>query len=68
MRESYRFLTLYEDRCRIYATGKSGLSNGAIARQLGRDRTAIHREIRCNGDGRSEPLLRHGLCGTRRMY
>ncbi len=34
MPEGYRHLT-FDGRCRIYATGKSGLSDGAIARRAG---------------------------------
>ncbi len=34
MPEGYRHLT-FDERCRIYAMGKSGLSNGAIARAAG---------------------------------
>ncbi len=51
MPEGYRHLT-FDERCQIYATGKSGLSNGAIARQLGRHPATISREIRRNGGGR----------------
>ncbi len=42
----------FDGRCRIYATGKSGLSNGAIARWPGRDPSTISRELRRNGGGR----------------
>ncbi len=35
MPEGYRHLT-FDERCQIYATGKSGLSDGAIAGRLGR--------------------------------
>ncbi len=38
MPKGYRHLT-HPERCQIHATRKSRLSNGAIARQLGRDRT-----------------------------
>ncbi len=51
MPEGYRHLT-FDERCQIYATGKSGLSNGAIARQLGRHPATISREIRRDGGGR----------------
>ena len=39
------------ERCRTCALRKSGLSDPAIARQLGRDRTTVRREIRRNGGG-----------------
>ncbi len=42
----------HEERCQIYALRKSGLSDPAIARQIGRDRTTVWREIRRNGGGR----------------
>ncbi len=45
------------ERCRTCALRKSGLSDLAIARQLGRDRTTVRREIRRNGGGRG---YRHG--------
>ncbi len=51
MPEGYRHLT-FDERCQIYATGKSGLSNGAIARRPGRHPATISREIRRNGGGR----------------
>ncbi len=51
MPEGYRHLT-FDERCQIYALRKSGLSNGAIARQLGRHPATISREIRRNGGGR----------------
>ncbi len=51
MPEGYRHLT-FDERCRIYATGKGGLSNGAIARRPGRHPATISREIRRNGGGR----------------
>ncbi len=47
MPEGQRHLT-HTGRSRIHATGKSGLSDGAIARQLGRDRTTVWREVRRN--------------------
>ena len=56
MPEGYRHLT-YAERCQIHATGKSGHSNGAIARQLGRDRTTVWREVRRNSGKRG---YRHG--------
>ncbi len=51
MPEGYRHLT-FDERCRIYATGKSGLSNGAIARRPGRHPATMSREIRRDGGGR----------------
>ncbi|MYA88139.1 MAG: helix-turn-helix domain-containing protein, partial [Boseongicola sp. SB0662_bin_57] len=48
MPKGYRHLT-YEERCQIHALRKSGLSDAAIARQLGRDRTTVWREVRRNG-------------------
>jgi len=40
MPKGYRHLT-YAERCQIHALRKSGHSNAAIARQLGRDRTTV---------------------------
>jgi len=51
MPEGYRHLTCAE-RCQIHALRKSGLSHPAIARQLGRDRTTVWREVRRNSGGR----------------
>ncbi len=51
MPSGYHHLT-YGERCQIYALRKSGLSDLAIARQIGRDRTTVWREIRRNGGGR----------------
>ncbi len=51
MPEGYRHLT-FDGRCRIYAAGISGLSNGAIARHPGRDPSTISREFRRDGGGR----------------
>ncbi len=51
MPEGYRHLT-FDERCRIYATGKGGLSDGAIAGRPGRHPATISREIRRNGGGR----------------
>ena len=42
----------YEKRCQIEALKKGGLSKGSIARQLGRARSTIHREIGRNTGGR----------------
>ncbi len=50
MPEGYRHLT-YEERCQIGALKESGLSDGAIAARLGRDRTSVWRELRRNGGG-----------------
>ena len=51
MPSGYHHLT-YGERCRTSAPRKSGLSDPAIARQLGRDRTTVWRGIRRNGGGR----------------
>ena len=51
MPKGYRHLT-YEERCQIEALKKSGLSIGLIAKQMGRDRTTIYREIRRNSGKR----------------
>ncbi len=51
MPKGYHHLT-QEERCQICALRKSGLSEPAIARQLGRDRTTVWREVRRNGGGR----------------
>ena len=51
MPKGYHHLT-YGERCQIYALRKSGLSGLAIARQLGRDRTTVWREVRRNSGGR----------------
>jgi len=56
MPKGQRHLT-YAGRCQIHATGKSGLSGAAIARQLGRDRTTVWREVRRNPGKRGQ---RHG--------
>jgi len=47
MLKSYCHLT-YADRCQIYALKKSGLSAAEIARQLGRSRSTVYRELRRN--------------------
>ncbi len=57
MPEGYRHLT-YAERCQIHALMKSGLSGGAIARQLGRDRTTVWR--------RWDRFLAEGAGGPRR--
>ncbi len=51
MPEGYRHLT-FDGRCQIYALGKSGLSNGAVARRLGRAPSTVSRELRRNAGGR----------------
>src|SRR5271155_5567540 len=51
MPEGYHHLT-YEDRCQIYALTQSGLSQAAIARQLGVDRSTIKRELDRNAGAR----------------
>ncbi len=51
MPKGYHHLT-YEERCQIEALKKSGLSRGAIAQQLGRDRSTVYREIKRNTGGR----------------
>ncbi len=53
MPEGYRHLT-FDGRCRIYATGKSGLSNGAIARHPGRDPSTISPERGLFGPGEAD--------------
>jgi IS30 family transposase len=49
MPKGYHHLT-YEERCQIYALKESGLSQSAIARQIGIDRTSIGRELKRNAD------------------
>ncbi len=68
MPEGHRHLT-HEERCRIGALKESGLSDGAIAARLGRDRTSVWRELRRNGGGGIAPgRRRRGRrpSGTRR--
>ncbi len=48
MPEGYRHLT-WDERCQIGALKESGLSDGAVAARLGRDRTTVWRELRRNG-------------------
>ena len=50
MPEGHRHLT-HGDGCRIGALKESGLSGGATAARLGRDRTAVWREVRRNVGG-----------------
>ncbi len=50
MPEGYRHLT-HEERCQIGALKESGLSDGAIAARLGRDRSSVWRELRRNAGG-----------------
>ncbi len=52
MPEGQRHLT-HTGRSRIHALRESGLSNGAIARQLGRDRTTVWRGVRRNSGKRA---------------
>ncbi len=49
--EGYRH-PAFDERCRIYALRKSGLSNGAVTRHPGRHPATISREIRRDGGGR----------------
>ena len=42
----------YNERCQISTLLKVGLSIGTIARELDRDRTAIHRKIKRNAESR----------------
>ncbi len=66
MPSGYHHLT-YGERCQIYALRKSGLSDLAIARQIGRDRTTVWREIRRNGGGRGyRHLQAQGKASARR--
>ena len=51
MSKSYRNVS-YDERCQISTLLKVGLSTGSIARELGRDRTTIHREIKRNSGKR----------------
>ncbi len=51
MPEGQRHLT-YPERCQIHALMESGLSGGAIARQLGRSPSSVPRGIRRNGGAR----------------
>ncbi len=50
MPEGCRHLT-HGERCRIGALKESGLSDGAIAARLGRDRSSVWRELRRNAGG-----------------
>ena len=52
MPEGYHHLT-YEERCQIYALMQSGLSQAAIARQLGVHRSTSKRELDRNTGARS---------------
>ncbi len=53
MPEGHRHLT-HTGRCQIHALMKSGLSNAAVARQLGRSPSSVPREIRRNGGARGQ--------------
>ncbi len=66
MPEGCRHLT-HEERCQIGALKESGLSDGAIAARLGRDRTSVWRELRRNaGDGGYSPGEAQGRAEARR--
>ena len=67
MPEGHRHLT-HEERCRIGALKESGLSDGAIAACLGRDRTSVWRELRRNagGGGGTAPGEAQGRAEARR--
>ncbi len=66
MPEGHRHLT-HEERCRIGALKESGLSDGAIAARLDRERTSIWRELRRNGgDGGYSPGEAQGRAEARR--
>ena len=66
MPEGYRHLT-HGERCQIGALKESGLSDGAIAARLGRDRTSVWRELRRNGgDGGYSPGEAQGRAEARR--
>ena len=51
MSKSYRNVS-YDERCQISTLLKVGLSTGAIAWELDRDRATIHREIKRNSGKR----------------
>ena len=61
MPKGYRHLT-HPGRCRIHATGKSGISDAAIARRPSRDRTTVWRGARRNPGERG---YRHGQAQRR---
>ncbi len=66
MPEGHRHLT-HGERCRIGALKESGLSDGAIAARLGRDRTSVWRELRRNaGGGGYSPGEAQGRAEARR--
>ncbi len=66
MPEGHRHLT-HGERCWIGALKESGLSDGAIAFGLGRDRTSVWRELRRNaGDGGYSPGEAQGRAEARR--
>ena len=71
MPKGYHHLT-QEERCQICALRKSGLSQPAIARQLGRDRMTIWRQVLQDGGGRgyrhkqARGRRRRGLVGSRK--
>ncbi len=66
MPEGYRHLTR-DERCQIGALKESGLSDGAVAARLGRDRTTVWREMRRNGgDSGYSPGEAQGRAEARR--
>ncbi len=66
MPEGQRHLT-HGERCRIHALTGSGLSEGAVARQLGRHRSSGWRKLRRNGgDGGYSPSRAQGKAEARR--
>ncbi len=66
MPEGYRHLTR-DERCQIGALKESGLSDGAIAARLGRDRSSVWRELRRNGgDSGYSPGEAQGRAEARR--
>ncbi len=66
MPRGYRHLTR-DERCQIGALKESGLSDGAVAARLGRDRTSVWRELRRNaGGGGDSPGEAQGRAEARR--
>ncbi len=65
MPDGHRHLTR-DERCRIGALKESGLSDGAVAARLGRDRTSVWRELRRNGGGGYSPGEAQGRVKARR--
>ncbi len=65
MPEGYRHPP-FDGRRRIFALGKGGLSNGAIARRPGRGPPTVSRELRRDGGGRGYRRRRaQGRAGAR---